>query len=801
MSKQIKNIYIVHHSHTDIGYTDLQERVVYTHIDYIRSAIDIIKKGYENNTSDKNFKWNCETYFCVEKFLEEATQQEKDDFFDLVKKGNIGISATYLNFNDLVDKGVLNKRTQEMVSIFKEKNIPIKAAMNADVNGISMGARDIFIENGIEFLFTNIHTHHGMYPLYHNQTPYYWENDQGKKLLVFSGEHYNLGNALGLLYNKNINFMTQNYFGKQNAFESHIKTLKFNVDKCLEQYLAHDYPYSFLVTSVSGVFSDNAPPNTDILRTIELFNQAYGDDVKMNMVTVDELYNLIKEEIKDAKTYKGDLNDWWANGVGSTPYAVKHYKEAQRMYHLCERLNEKASAEKAYALDKKITREAEDNLLLYAEHTWGHSSTITNPYDTMVQNLDIRNTSYASKAHEASAKNLNRITHKLGDKLRYYNLDGKIKAINVGSQSGKMPVEFYVETMSLPAVKITNEKTGEELKAQLSAHPRGVLVSFIDSFDANEEKIYCYEQLPEQLKTFNTRIAYVGAERIRDIVNDYDDTYKLNYGIENEFIKISYEIGKGVTSFYNKLENKEMLKEGYAKFFTPIYENTEIRTDVYEERRIIGRNIRGLHAKQYQAQLTDIKLIENGQVFTTVELIYDLEGTYHSSVVIKLYKDLPKLDFKYKLAKTLSEDIESVFLPLTLALNDNDLYINKGDTIMRPGIDQIPGTCMEYYTVDNGIVYSGKETSVLIQSKDVPLIYMGELKHHPILLCDNNTSNNKRDVYSWVMNNTWETNFKMDLSGFTEYCYSLDLIQTVNINNSFETLKDNSFGVLTFIIE
>ena len=28
MAKQIKTVYIVHHSHTDIGYTDLQERVI-----------------------------------------------------------------------------------------------------------------------------------------------------------------------------------------------------------------------------------------------------------------------------------------------------------------------------------------------------------------------------------------------------------------------------------------------------------------------------------------------------------------------------------------------------------------------------------------------------------------------------------------------------------------------------------------------------------------------------------------------------------------------------------------------------
>ena len=38
MSHTIKTVYVVHHSHTDIGYTDLQERVVQGQVNYIRSA-------------------------------------------------------------------------------------------------------------------------------------------------------------------------------------------------------------------------------------------------------------------------------------------------------------------------------------------------------------------------------------------------------------------------------------------------------------------------------------------------------------------------------------------------------------------------------------------------------------------------------------------------------------------------------------------------------------------------------------------------------------------------------------------
>ena len=55
-----------------------------------------------------------------------------------------------------------------------------------------------------------------------------------------------------------------------------------------------------------------------------------------------------------------------------------------------------------------------------------------------------------------------------------------------------------------------------------------------------------------------TRTAWVGAERVRDIVNTYDpESYKLPYGLENDFFQIKWKVGEGITSFYNK---KQRLK-------------------------------------------------------------------------------------------------------------------------------------------------------------------------------------------------------------------------------------------------
>ena len=388
----------------------------------------------------------------------------------------------------------------------------------------------------------------------------------------------------------------------------------------------------------------------------------------------------------------------------------------------------------------------------------------------------------------------------MGDSLRYYNSEGKVKVVSLSHQKGVFPVEFYVETISLSAVRVIDTKTKKTIPTQISAHPRGVLISFLVEFEPMEERVFIYEEQEAPLQNLYTRTAWIGAERVRAIVNNYDqESYQLPYRLENNWFCIRYQVGQGVVSFQNKKDGTELLRDGLEEFFTPLYECTKIRNGIYEERRLLGRNIRGLHAIQYQGVLQEIKILDHGLVFDRVELVFGLKGTYHSSVIIKMYQRLPRLEFTYRIAKTLSEDIESIYLPLSLNLPESTLYIHNGGVAMRPGIDQLPGSNMEYYMTDQGLLYQKGTQGILLNSFDVPLIYMGQMQHHPILLCDNKEQNNHRPVYSWIMNNTWETNFKMDLSGFGEFRYCLELREG-SLTENLQQLQENDMGVVAFIV-
>ena len=799
MPQQIKTVYIIHHSHTDIGYTDLQERVIDTQTDYIRTVLDLMARP-----ENADFRWNCETLFCVEAFYRSAPPEQWEAFCRLAAEGKTGLSANYLNFTDLLDCQAYAQRLAQWQARLAPYGAAMKTAMMADINGISMGYRDAMLENGVEFLFANVHCHHGMYPLYQNQTAFFWENGAGKRLLVWNGEHYNLGNVLGVKPNHASNFMIRDRLGMDRLPPDPVETLHRSLTDYLSACESQGYPYDFILAAVSGVFSDNAPPEPEILRTVQAYNAQYGGQVRLQMVSLQELYAAIGPKLADAPVYRGDWTDWWANGVGSTPYAVKHYLDARRRYQLCRRLEEQA-AEKHPALYAA----AQDNLLLYAEHTWGHSSTITNPYDTMVLNLDMRKNSYASKAHEAASRMLNAIAVDKGDVLRYYSPEGMIRACGVNTRPGKRLVEFFIESQAIQGVEIRSE-AGRTVPCQVSPHPRGRSIRFVDDFLPREEKLYSYRAVEAPREVNNTRKCYVGAEQVRDIVNSYDPvTYRLPYEAGNRWFHLRYRPQEGVLSLLDKRTGRELLGRGAAPFFTPLYEATPITIERPEfpcreeqERRIMGRNIRGTHARLYAGTLESVSCEERGPVFTLLRLRYSLPGTVRADVYVKLYEEMPRIDFRLELGKTLSTDIESVFLPLSLDLPDSQLYLRKGGReAFRPGIDQLPGTCMEFYMSDEGLAYVSPEGSALVATRDTALLYMGEMRHHPIRLCGGRAEDNARPVYSWIMNNNWETNFKMDLSGFCEYGYSLWLSGGTDPEEAMDELRENCFDPYVLVVK
>jgi hypothetical protein len=92
-------------------------------------------------------------------------------------------------------------------------------------------------------------------------------------------------------------------------------------------------------------------------------------------------------------------------------------------------------------------------------------------------------------------------------------------------------------------------------------------------------------------------------------------------------------------------------------------------------------------------------------------------------------------------------------------------------------------------------VHQGLSGTLQIYAPDTPLVYMEEMRYHSIVLCDNKEENNQRDVYSWIINNTWETNFRMDLSGFNEFCYHLEVSDSASPQDCFTEMEEKQHNI------
>lgn len=132
-------LYLIHHSHTDIGYTDRQEKIERYHVDYIKWVIDILDAARNGSKKEwEGYKWTCENFWQVENFLENCDEEYKRKFTKYVK-GLIDISLTYINMTELVDNEILDQKFQKGREYAERNQLDLNSAMTANINGFSWG--------------------------------------------------------------------------------------------------------------------------------------------------------------------------------------------------------------------------------------------------------------------------------------------------------------------------------------------------------------------------------------------------------------------------------------------------------------------------------------------------------------------------------------------------------------------------------------------------------------------------------------------------------------------------------------
>jgi len=766
-------VFLIHHAHTDVGYTAPQARVGRLHADYMRRVLRLLRED-----PDARFRWTSETFWAVERFLEIAAPGEREELAEHLRAGRIGFSHTYLHFNELASAELVSAGLGRAAAFRDRHALPCETAFSADINGFGWGYAAALRRHGVRNLLTCVHSHHGMYPLQARHTPFYWTPpDGGAPVLVWSAEHYWLGNELGLCPGAVFNYVIQDEFSPPPALADTRALATVRLTRFLRQLETDGYPYAFVPVMVSGLILDNTPPNPAIAAFADAWNARHGDRVELEMTTPDAFFRHLREQPDAIPTHAGDWPDWWSDGSASTPMAVRQFRRAQRLWRQLDAREKRSPG----SVDGEPLKAVESDLLHFAEHTWNDSEALNQPWLDVVHQIGGRNKAYAVCALER-AEALREALFPDNGVLIEPGRPWRYRAWNAASERYVGPVSLFIEGFEddgglFERVAVVDERDGARLSCQLEPVPRGVSLIVWLALEPGEERFIRLETAEASAPASARRDDPRGSDGVLDVTRA-EDAGAWEHGLCTPHVLLEWGEG-GIGRWHDFGSGADLLDPSRAHApFTLVHEITPVDDrGVDGARKAMGRNRKGLAVRRSRATPTGVRALEAGPVFARAELSYEVAGAEAASVRLTAYYAAPRVDVEVRLHKQLARAPENVYLALPFAGLDDDatrLWLDKSGAAIRPWVDQLPGTLTDYYAVQGGFALCGERFGLAVAMPDQHLLQLGPLEHRDRLLAGDERLGDLRPApYAWLMTNFWETNFDASLAGFHEFRYAI----------------------------
>lgn len=532
------------------------------------------------------------------------------------------------------------------------------------------------------------------------------------------------------------------------------------------------YPYSFIPITGSGLCTDNSPTGDAYCGLVADFNAKHDREIEIETVTLQEFFRILEQSGEEFPVCGGDWNDWWTDGVLSTPNETRLFRNAQRTEALIEKLDPERKVVTAAEHE-----EIQNKLILYAEHTWGHSHTCSDPYKLLVAQLDLRKARLAIDADVLASAALDRVARSLGEGEFTCSRPFVYYAVNPHPfrKCGTvyLPTDFWEDGKFDEGGFYVEDENGNILPSQRTFTMRGSMIACCVTLEAREKKtlrLIFSEDIPYKDSCVNQAMTKNGE-------------------FENETYRVQYGPG-GIASIVYKAEGEELLDKNAPALGAPVYQifpNGE-RGDAagfgYSPRVKPPMEI-------HDPELLSFEMVERGEVFTHLKAAWRIKGAAEAITHYYFYTGVPKIMVTAEIAKDLVRDPEGMYVCLPFRAEGGEWVLDKAGAFLKPG-EQLPDGCCDYYSVNRGMVLEGDRTGIAVNTLDSPMIMINGLK----LWDYTKTADTSGPVYSWLSNNKWETNFRTQCAGYLESRYIIE-IGTEAKNNGRQVLESNEWDILT----
>ena len=723
-------IYLVEHTHTDIGYTRPQTEILPEHLRYIDYALDYCDQT-DSLPDDARFRWSCETSWAVREYMRTRPASQVERLEKRIREGRIEVTGLFLNSSDLSDEASVAASLQP-VREFRNAGIPVHAAMQDDINGVPWCLIDYLEGAGIKYLSMGQNATRALKP-FDRPTTFWWESPSGKKILVDRPEHYMWGNQLGILTNKET-------FGK--SLFVHLRDIE-----------AKKYPFDHYAIYFSGYLTDNSPPSTTACGMVKAWNEQYVWP-KLRLATVSEFCEYIaKNHAGELHAFRGAWPDWWMDGFGSAALETAYTRMSHEDYIANQGLTSIAIMMGVSIPDKLFgdLHQIEDDIAFYDEHTFGAAESISDP---LVENSVVQWGEKSAYAWEAVKKNRILREELLGviqPRLQKAK-DPTITILNTLNWKRSGTVTVYIDHQIVPKDKpfrIIDEE-GKDMPVQLSSNRE----------DGSYWTVFVHDIPPMGYRTY--RIFLLGTQ------TSMTQTPSQDKILENAFYKITIDPVKGgMTSVFDKILGKELVAQDAPWQFGQF---------IYEQ---LGKNRHQLevlkldnYTRNAWQELT-VTGITEGPVWKSLfingksPVCADKDGI---TCEVRLYNTEKKIELLFSMKKLPVTDPEGVYIAFPFNLPGGHLAFEvQGGTVI-PGKDQLEGSASDWVGIQNYISVKNNDSQIIFVSPEIPLVQLGDINlgkfsriAHPASL----------SIYSWVLNNYWTTNFRAFQEGELKWTYRI----------------------------
>jgi hypothetical protein len=774
-------VYLVHHSHLDVGYTDLQPEVLRHQRAYLDSALDLAV-ATDGWTDDARFRWNIEANLPLRQWLAERPPGRVAELVERLREGRFEACALPFTLNvEACSIDELAEQLRWASSFAGEQGVEVVTAMQTDVPGHGHGLPGLLAAAGVRYLdvahnFAARGAPHltGGFDL---PRLFRW-GSAGRNVLVWHtdsprGVAYLEGNLLGLadsvdaaveLLPEYLAALAEHGY----PYGQQVEALGIPADVELPD---RPYPLDVLHLRVQGAIADNAAPSKVPAEVVRAWNEEFAYP-RLRLATNREFFAAAEERAADIATLDGDWTSWWADGIGSSARMLGANRRAQAKLRSAQTLHVIADA----AVGPQAGWPARaggvyERIALFDEHTWG-AAFPERDADAGRSAGELQWQLKSSHALEAEgeaealvAAAVARLTS-LGDPLR-------LSVVNVCGFARTDLVRVFVpasvagdsalgvrcaEEGVLPSASVRVAGPGERNR------PQGQTISF----------------LARDVPALGYRVYGLAPSRTPAPVAEAD----TGCVIENDSYRVEVDPAEGcVGSLVDRALGRELVNTaspfGFGQYVYDRYLDSLRPTRRADPGTGIASSTRSTPA---QGRILESRSTPSLGVATarassavgerlTVRL--EAEGAELLETTFELVHGVRRLGITQRLVKPRAPAKESVYFTFPFALRAPDVSYELVGGAASAGGPRVPGSARHANVVRHWVALKDAGAAVAWSSLEAGLVELGNI-HSPYPPYGPTAPGDDPGlVVSWAMNNVWDTNFPVAQGGETRFAYAV----------------------------